>query len=355
MPDPIPLKTLAGCIAGKIVEGVDWDAVIAAANRTLTTGTMAERLLELTDGIKLPDDVRIFLTEIRNRAIERNRRLLAQLEEAVAQLSRFDVQPLLIKGAALLCQKEAGPFQARLLSDLDLMIPPSSFSAAVRALRDIGYAFREPEPHSSSLPVVLYRPQDAGTIDLHRRLKCDYPSPSFDLLLQGARSIPLGEVTAWLPSPTMQSLILILHDQLQERDYWRGLVDLRHLFDIDSLAKSPPGLDWRQLAALFPPGYPQSALRTQLLTLSKLLETAIPADLYRGWRPALQYRRRMLQSKWPALMRPATMLSLLLDPPIKPTRAAAPAGGNRPDTPSLLARTGRGLRRFARSKGLGKI
>jgi hypothetical protein len=126
-------------------------------------------------------------------------------------------------------------------------------------------------------PMNLCRAQDVGMIDLHCRTKTRYPGFDYDDLAGDCSEVRLGMASAWLPSPTSQALILVLHDQLQDRDYWRGLMDLRHLLDIVELARAPAGIDWERLAAYFPRGYPRNALDVQLATLELLFGAPVPA------------------------------------------------------------------------------
>lgn len=318
MIDVEPLRSLIDGLSGRPIETADWPAVIVAANRALVTGILAARL----EGG--PEDVRSFLSVVHQRSLERNARLKAQLDEAVSQLNRAGLQPMLLKGAAIL--HSAGPdYAARIQADLDIMVPASSMAAAERSLEAIGYRPFAHDEGRSDGPRTLCRTRDVGMVDLHCRTKVRYPGFDFADLLPYCTEIRLGSATAWLPSPTIQALIFILHDQLQERDYWRGLIDLRHLLDLRELARSPAGFDWARLASLVPDGYPRNALDVQLRTLEALfgLDAEVPPRSLR-WAD-FQLRRRLAQLRRPALARPLTLLTLLLDPPWQAGLAGARA------------------------------
>ena len=119
-----------------------------------------------------------------------------------------------------------------------------------------------------------------------------------------------------MPSPTLQAAILIAHDQLQERDYWRGLIDLRHLVDLRSILAQSGPLDGATLSALFESNRARRALLTQLETLRRLF----PSTGAFGVEPTLwvrtQYNRRLLQIDRDSVAHLLTTLTLLIDPPL---------------------------------------
>jgi len=304
MPDGSILRTVVAAVSGNPPPQADWMELLTAANNALVTATMAERLRESGVLESLPDDVQEFLQAVFESAVERNRRMLEQLTEAVGHLNRVGVRPLLIKGAAI-------------LADLDLLVRSSELADVVAALEAIGYA-PDQEAGRAVSATALSRPKDTGAIDLHDEYHTARLRFDFESLQRGATQVRLGEGEAWLPSPTMQLVVLVAHDQLRDRDYWRGYVDIRHLFDAASIVGSAEGVDWGLLESLFPAGVPRAALRTYCRTLHGLLGTPVPGALRRGWRSGLQYRRRLLQARWPGIVLPATALSALLDPPVPP-------------------------------------
>lgn len=306
-----PLRGLLTCLTGELPERADWQGIIALANRTLCSPMLASRLRRSGHYPALPDDVRLFLDEMRTRNEERNRRLLIQLDGACAALEAVGVSPLLLKGTAWLASTPPEQRGERMLVDLDLMVAPANHRATIERLASLGYRLQTPMIRPD-VPVVLWRPEDAATIDLHS----EYGSTntvlcSADKLAQTAVPVALPHSRPLLPSPILQVAILLLHDQLKGRDYLRGRIDLRHLLDIQSLARNFGEKEWSALGALFTGGYARNAMKTQLLTARNLLGLNMPDDLVRGMRPALQYRRRMIQARWPGMALPLTLLALL--------------------------------------------
>lgn len=346
--DAGPLATLLACLEGKPPRDVDWPDLLTVANQALVTGVLAARI---GDGV--PEEVRAFLRTIHARALARNARLKRQLEEATASLNTVGIQPLLLKGAAVLNTAGSG-YGTRILSDLDLMVPAHSMAMARRRLEAIGYRLHLGEDNPLAA-MNLCREQDVGMIDLHCRTKTRYPGFDFEDLVGDCAEVRLGMATAWLPSPTSQALILLLHDQLQDRDYWRGFVDLRHLLDIAELARAPGGIDWEWLAAHFPRGHPRNAFDVQLATFALLFGAPVPVPQRRIW-TGFQLRRRIVQLRLPGLRQALTVLTLLLDPPWPAGRMTA--GRRMLRGTSAVARVRHALsvlKRFLARRNPGKI
>ncbi|HKY83157.1 MAG TPA: nucleotidyltransferase family protein [Sphingobium sp.] len=315
------LRGLLAYLRGDMPAAPDWTGVIALANKALCSPALAARLIESGQFSLLPTDVRTFLKDIHRRNKERNRRLLAQLDEAAAILNAIDVRPILLKGTAWLAAAEPTRRAARLLADIDLMVAPQHFFAVIDQLARIGYTL-DHQALRTDVPVVLSRAQDAATIDLHS----EYGSSGtvfYDhhRLTAGGTTVDLPGSRVNLPSSVDSIAILLLHDQLKGRDYLRGRIDLRHLLDIQDFAESFGDEEWRELDRLFANPYARDAMRTQLLTARNLLGIDIPGWLVRGMRARIQYGRRLFQLRWPQTAAALTLLSML-DPAYLSARRA---------------------------------
>lgn len=309
MGDRDALSLLLACLAGKRPAGErDWESIIAIANESLTTPTLAERVLAAEHAISLPADVRLFLETVRNRSRWRGEVMDRQLEEALVQLNAAGIVPVLIKGSALRAQMDKRD-EGRLLSDLDLVLALQQKQAAVAALQSVGYTCRDALDDGSN-PVVLARTSDAGMIDLQFGFGAAGIDYDYAELAASSTQATFGAGRALLPDATTQAAIFIIHDQIKDQDYWRGLIELRHLFDIAVLADA---VDWERLARKFSTPLAQTALRIQLIALQRLLGLPIPRHLTKGVWPALQHRRRMMQLRHPALSRLFSTLTLVAD------------------------------------------
>lgn len=303
------LSDLCQCLKGHVPPAIDWEAVLGLANRTLVTPALAAALASEAE---IPPEVASLLQVIAERTAIRNRLMHAQLAEAVAACNAAGIEPILLKGAALLARR--GPDCAdRLLTDLDLMVREEEGTRAIAALERIGYG-RFSSTHDDGQGVNLGRERDAGGLDLHYRLKRAGRGRDAAWLASSCRPFAIGAARAAMPSPAALAALFVLHDQLQEGDYWRGRIDLRHLVDLAKIARDEGGIDGAALAALFPQARARRALAVQLDTLAEWLGVRIAGDR-RGWRVAFQAWRRRAQLRRPGTETAFTFASWLIDPP----------------------------------------
>jgi hypothetical protein len=342
--------TLAACLRGEIPAQVDWGRVIALANQSLTTAALASTIA--SSGIPVPADVSEFLSEILRRNAKRNGMLMDQLGETCAALNSVGVVPVLQKGAAMLLSDGASR-DARIMSDLDLIVRPADIPRAVHCLEGIGYRCgSRPGPQDRDEPILLARPQDVGMIDLHCRPRGPQRLAGDAIFQRHASPVSLGAGVgrAMLPSPTLQILYLTLHDQFHDRDLWRGHIDLRHLVDI-ALTAMPEGVDWDALSRIFSGRYARHAFAAQMINAERLMGVAIPADMRAGTLARLQYRRRLIQADHPPLAILFSLLTMLTEfPPRKHERDPA-----EPSVEKKMRRARLHLQGLFREKSCGKV
>lgn len=305
------LLNLCRCFRGDLPEDVDWMRLIDLANRTLTTPALMDFVERHPNAV--PEDVGQYLREIFQRNLTRNRRLASQLNEAVWTLNTQGIAPVLMKGSAFLMEARGDDIGRRLISDLDVLVSPEEKHSALNCLFDAGYRVHDQTPgEATRWHADLQRPDDVGMIDLQQ----DPPGHAFFYRSSGNLKhhchFISGEASAYTPDPTFHALMLIIHDQFQDSDYWTGHIDLRHLLDLRDLARSTDGIDWQRLASLAPSKLARNALETQLVTLHALLDVDVPLAMRNRLAPKLQTWRRRLQSRAPAL-RPALLPMMLLD------------------------------------------
>ena len=305
------LTALCSCLRGEMPRNVDWVSLIGLANDTLTT----PGLMSFVDHFQheIPPHVRNYVRELSVRNQKRNQRLFNQLSDALRALNGVGVTPVLLKGTAKLATAESAADVAKLISDLDIMIASEEAQIALEALSAIGYrVFCQAPNDAGKWYVDLERDGDVGMIDLHQRLPGhDYFYRSLGNIRQHCSLTSSRIGSAYVPLPIYQALILIVHDQFQDSDYWTGNIDLRHLIDLCELASSAE-LDWNLLSAMSASKLYRNALETQLVALHSLFDVDVPRELRTRLIPRLQFRRRLIQSRIP-LLRSALLATALLD------------------------------------------
>lgn len=305
------LDEVSAALRGASAPHYDWTAVLDLANQSLVTPGLAAALAPVAE--RVPETARVFLAEVRRRNHERNHRLTSQLHDAVAALNAAGIEPVLLKGAALLATCEA-PLD-RLLSDLDLLVAPAQADAAVAALERAGFGVMNRYPGAAPHVVAeLGRPQDVGLVDLHRRPPGPPGLAETPELAERRAAVAVGGGRAWIPDAASQILHLVLHDQFHDGDYWRGGFDLRHLADLKRLAPELVADDLTWLLGACGGDLVRGALRAQLLAADRLLGGAA-AQGRTDARALWTYRRWRLQHVYPALRLPLALLAFVVEAP----------------------------------------
>ncbi|MFC7399271.1 nucleotidyltransferase family protein [Chelatococcus sp. GCM10030263] len=293
----VALRALIACVKGEPPRMDAWTPVIELANRSWLTPALFSALARASRLDVLPQEVGAYCAFIHERNRERNRRLLAQLEEAVGALNGSGIRPTLLKGAAILVTAPDDRQGSRMMCDLDLMVDHHEHEAADACLRGIGY-------RTTYGMEGMWRPDDTGLLELH----CG--SGSFDRyypaeeLARSSALVARGAMSARLTSATCRVLHLVVHDQIKEGDYWRGTLDLRHLHDLYELTRAPEAIDWGYLREVLSDRLGRHALQTEILSLHTLFGTPLPHEIHFDVMARAQHRRRMLQQSHPVASMP---------------------------------------------------
>ncbi|MBS3651687.1 nucleotidyltransferase family protein [Pseudaminobacter sp. 19-2017] len=281
------LEALIAGLRGGPIATPDVRAVIALANHTLLTPALFSSLARTGEIDRLPQDAREYLSFIHESNRQRNLRLRAQLNEAVAALNRCGITPVLLKGAVPLFLSPVDRLPSRMASDLDVSVEAADELRARACLERLGYV-------QVTGARGMARPQDVGILELRQSRAGGFETPNL---------VERNGLLAKIPSVQSRALHWILHDLLKEGDYWRGRIDLRHLHDLAELAEAE-GVDWKALRASLPDQTARNALDAQLLALHQFFDIRIPAEWARRPIVRLQHWRRVFTAKHPVMGAP---------------------------------------------------
>lgn len=303
------LRNLIACLTDEVGRSHDWNRLLSVAATTLTIGNLAAAILGADPPLDIPPPVKHLLEDILSRSRDRNARMQKQLAELLPVLNRVGIEPIVMKGLARLLSDPRE--ESRLLSDHDILIPPDKEPVAIEALKQLGYELVA--GGEDGITPVFGRSCDVATIDLHSSLKPYYLGLAYDTIAEHCDRAALADGIFLLPNATCQILLMVVHDQLNDRDYWRGVIDVRHLVDMDRLLAE--GIDWPLLGSFFERGTSKRALEVQMRTASSLLKVKIPREYCGGFWPRIQVLRRRAQTRAPLGRFLFTPLTILIDPP----------------------------------------
>lgn len=282
-------QVLADCLQGRVAQSINWDAVLAAANRNLLTPAVYVALTESGHLNSLSSELIDYLAFIHSRNLERNQRLHTQLIEVVTALNSAGIKPLLTKGAVHLAVAPKDIFGARMMRDLDIVVAAEELSSAQACLVRLGYTKRG--------GLGWGRSKDVGLVDIH------YPPgrfpaywPDAKLLDANATSTDIAGAQATILSPALRAAHVVIHDMIKNGNWWLADLDIGCLFELYQLCQQ--GLEWETLQAAMTDLRSQNALESEVLALREFFGVQPPRlASAKNLSPHWHHRRRIIQMR----------------------------------------------------------
>ncbi len=255
---PVPASLAAACAIlspGRETCPERWDQedVVLLANEELVSPALYRSLQRQARLEVLPDDLADYLAMLYELNETRNQALKKQAIEAVRTLNAAGIEPMLMKGGVGLFAAPHCADTARMMADLDLLVPAELAEEAVVALDHIGYQVIKRYPSELHSHADLGRPgQDPGGIDLHKEVvRHTYLLPASEMWRHAE---PLGDridgkcedqLRLFAPSPSCRVLHNLLHSQAHDRGFYHGVLRLRDLLDLTAILRCHwQAIDW---------------------------------------------------------------------------------------------------------------
>jgi hypothetical protein len=287
------LGNLANCLRGTPAPACDWTEVLRVANDHLLTPALWDAL----DGAAVPQDARDYLATLHRLNGERNRALRRQAIELIAALNRRHITPALLKGGLCLFDGPYADPAARMMRDLDILVPLVTRDEAIDVLHAYGYRLAQGYGADHHAFGDFARPGDAGSVDLHTELVDPiYLLPAAEVWQRGSlRTVDSIRYVA--PSATDRVLHNLLHAQLHHLGhFYRGTLQVQQVYELARLARHfGSAIDWLFIEQRLR-GYRLTAvLESHLLAAQRLFGLAWPLAQPAGLAARLHYRRCKLQ------------------------------------------------------------
>ena len=288
----------------------NWERTIAIAAR--------EGVLPGLHGmLNCPPDVADFLDAFYELNSVRNRQLLAELEELALLLNSAGIEPVLLKGAAYLVAGVYDDPAARLLSDIDLLIPREQSRQAYDLIVRAGY-----EPctsyqvnHPTTLICHHHPPLtkvDRLPVEIHHSLGMGACPAILNAreVVDASAPIQLGRARVRLPAAHHLMTHLIMHSQVHHGAYCRIWPPLRSMLDLVRLNRRLPP-DWEDVCEHFARHRRSALLNVHLLQTARVFDFVPPFPVASGGLRWL-YRRTLWRETRLKYVDPIYMTSRIL-------------------------------------------
>lgn len=235
-------------LAGVLKRGsVPWEHLLALANQHECTTLWYVRLGQYRLLDLLPEDLQDYLAQLHGANQARNAKLREELVNVVGILDREGIPVLLLKGATIFVDDLYGDTGARMMRDLDILLPEDRIDEARNLLRAEGYLddpddsrHAEPAPLSARhhhLPPLVH--EETG-IQIEPHFKVAYAHAGRVLTAEAAWQSAAqgkldGQAVYWL-SPTNRLLHNMLHATQPYGEFIRAELKLSDLAECAAIA-----------------------------------------------------------------------------------------------------------------------
>lgn len=281
---------------------IDWTEALGYANAHYLGPALYSSVARAGCTADLPTEVRDYLTMLHATNGRRNQRLTEQAHELAAALNEAGIRPMLLKGALSLVDGCAGDPAARMLRDLDFLVPADCERAAVHTLERLGYSALTRYPRGHHAYGDFARRGDPGAVDLHFELT-DLPYVlRAREVRRRARPVAWRGATVFVPRATDAVLHNVLHAQVHYRaDYYLAVIELRQLYDFVQLAQSrDDAVDWSHITERLAAHRLQVPLESYALAAHRLFGMRWPLQHPASLRARAHHRRCLVQQRLPA-------------------------------------------------------
>lgn len=213
-----------------------WEPILALAHRHLVAASWYAALRRRGLLERAPVEIGEHLAALHELSLQRNRLLRRELIRAACACNAIGIEPMLLKGALALLPGQPPEMAARLLGDLDLLLPADRITDGRNALQTLGYYATHAEDHCTSHHHAppLFHPDHGAKFELHRAvlggaLAAALPAEE---VWRDSQRIGFEQAFVRVPSPTHRVLHNLLHTLAQDHRAELGTLELRQLLDL---------------------------------------------------------------------------------------------------------------------------
>ncbi|MEH6348336.1 MAG: nucleotidyltransferase family protein [Bermanella sp.] len=180
-----------------------------------------------------------YLKEFYELNEQRNTGFLSELRGIILELNKYDIEPVLLKGAVALVDNWYAGMGARFMRDIDFLVPEHQVDIAYKILKDMGYQeVHEEDGHDHDFHhhcPALQKPDSALVIEVHSKplsIKTKGVLTSKEVFKHKCQVTRLDIGNCYIPSPAHCLMIAILHTEISHGNRGKGVFFLRHAMDV---------------------------------------------------------------------------------------------------------------------------
>lgn len=265
------------------IDAVDWESIVKIANQQLVSPALWVSLMNKGLDEDLPDELKCYLSGLHNLNLQRNILIKQQAEEIIRSLNEIGIEPILLKGAALLFTNAFTDSGTRIMEDLDIMVLGKDVKQSWKTLSTLGYRACDPnervDERSHHLPAMI-RDSDPAAIELHTQL--------FDW---HDRIVVLTAADCFKEAATIKTKCLsykvlslphfiihnILHIEVHHLHFYSGKLSLRQLLDFAVISnRQSHAIDWKSIEDRMEEHGIRRIYRSYLYMAVSLLNARVP-------------------------------------------------------------------------------
>jgi hypothetical protein len=268
-----------------------WPSLVAYASAEFLAPALG---CALEGDARVPEDASAFLMATRDLNRERNATHRDALFAIIRDLNRRGIEPMLLKGAALLAVDPYRDPGFRMMRDLDLLVADEQIPDAVAVAVAHGFCSENVElpPDAPHVPPLLDLTRGIK-LEVHRALLMRkyrdlMPlAPLWDRASRVQRSTVRFVVPAW----TDFAMHAVVHSQLAHRAHRLFHTPVRTLLELAALERAGVGVDWDEIAHRFAVAGMSEVIGDVAMLTGELLGVTLAQPAIRHSRGTAGYRR----------------------------------------------------------------
>ena len=232
-----------GSSHGVLATEVDWEEVDHLARHSHVTVALWMRLRNDPLLEKMPANMVVDLRRTFHESVRRNWLLKSHFANVALCLNRSGQIPVMLKGAAYLFDPPSANIANRYMHDLDLM--SANAEACHNCLMEAGFEQIEEATSSTHHHLAGLADRVSGLeVEVHRRPFKTADAAMRELFLTEAVHLETAGAKMMLPSRACRIVSNVIHAQLSDNSFAKGLFNPRYLLEFAEYARAWSKADW---------------------------------------------------------------------------------------------------------------